>query len=81
MEIPIVPIGNSKGIRLSKTLIERYNIKDKIELLMEKEYIILKPIPKARAGWEPAFIQMHKKGDDKLLFNDVFDDEDLEEWK
>lgn len=80
MEIPIVPIGNSKGIRLSKTLIEKYNLKDKVELVMEKEYIILKPILKARAGWDSAFKQMQINADDNLLFDDVFNDEDPEEW-
>ncbi|MFN5384981.1 MAG: AbrB/MazE/SpoVT family DNA-binding domain-containing protein, partial [Bacteroidota bacterium] len=29
MEIPIIKIGNSKGIRLSKTILEKYNITDK----------------------------------------------------
>ena len=33
MEIAIIQIGNSKGIRLSKTLLEKYNIKDKIEII------------------------------------------------
>ena len=81
MEVSIVQIGNSKGIRLSKTLIEKYNIKDKVELILEKGHIILKPISKPRRGWEKSFKKMHESGDDKLLFNDVFEDENLEEWK
>jgi len=28
MEISVIKIGNSKGIRLSKTLLDRYNIKE-----------------------------------------------------
>ena len=43
MDISVIPIGNSKGIRLTKTLIEKYNIKDTMELVLEKSYIILKP--------------------------------------
>ncbi len=81
MEISIIPIGNSKGIRLSKTLIEKYNLKDKVELILEKGYIIVKPISKPRKGWEKAFKEMNENGDDKLLFNDVFEEENLEEWK
>lgn len=80
MELSIIQIGNSKGFRLSKTLIEKYNIKDKVELILEKEYIILKPISSPRKNWEKAFMKMSKNGDDQLLFNDVFDDENLEEW-
>lgn len=80
MELSVIQIGNSKGFRLSKTLIEKYNIKDKVELILEKGYIILKPISKPRKDWEKAFKEMSKEGDDKLLFNDVFKDENLEEW-
>jgi len=81
MELSVVQIGNSKGIRLSKTLLEKYNIRDKVELILEKGYIVLKPIASPRRGWEKSFKKMHENGDDKLLFNDVFDDENLEEWK
>lgn len=80
MEISIIKIGNSKGFRLSKTLIEKYNIKDKVELILEKGYIILKPVSNPRKGWEKAFKEMSENGDDQLLFNDVFEDENLEEW-
>jgi antitoxin MazE len=80
MEISVIKIGNSKGFRLSKTLIEKYNIKDKVELILEKEYIIIKPVSKPRKGWENAFKEMNENEDDQLLFNDVFEDEKLEEW-
>ena len=36
MEVAVVKIGNSKGIRLSKTLIEKYNIKDTVEVVLEE---------------------------------------------
>lgn len=81
MEISVVKIGNSKGFRLSKTLIDKYNIKDKVELILEKGYIILKPIASPRKGWDKQFKKMRAEGDDQLLFDDVFDDENLEEWK
>ncbi len=80
MELSIIQIGNSKGFRLSKTVIEKYGIKDKVELILEKGYIILKPISTPRKDWEAAFKEMNENGDDQLLFNDVFDDENLEEW-
>jgi len=80
MEVSIIQIGNSKGFRLSKTLIEKYNIKDKVELILEKGQMILKPIPSPRKDWEKEFKKMNENGDDQLLFNDVFEDENLEEW-
>lgn len=80
MDISVIPIGNSKGIRLSKTILEKYNITDKVELILEKGYIILKPKSEPRKDWEQAFQKMHENGDDELLINDVFEDENLEEW-
>ena len=80
MDISIVQIGNSKGIRLSKTLLEKYNIKDTVELILEKGYIILKPKATPRKGWEKAFKKMHENQDDKPLMLDIFEDENFEEW-
>jgi len=80
MELSVINIGNSKGIRLSKTIIEKYSITDKIELILEKGYIILKPKSEPRKGWDNAFKKMHENGDDQLLMDDVFEDENFEEW-
>ena len=80
MEVSVIKIGNSKGIRLTKALLERYKIRDKVELIFEKGRIILKPVTKPRQGWEEAFKQMHQNGDDKQLIQDVFEDEKFEEW-
>ncbi|WKV13719.1 AbrB/MazE/SpoVT family DNA-binding domain-containing protein [Marivirga harenae] len=81
MEVSVVQIGNSKGIRFSKTILEKYNIKDKVDLILEKGQIIIKPLSIPRKGWEKAFKEMSDNKDDSLLFNDVFEDENLNEWK
>ena len=80
MELSIIQIGNSRGFRLSKAILEKYNIKDKVELVLEKGYIILKPISSPRKNWEKSFQEMAENNDDQLLMNDVFEDENLEEW-
>ena len=81
MEVSVVKIGNSRGIRLSKTLLERYKIRDTVDLIMEKGHIIIRPLSKPRNGWDEAFKEMNATGDDKLLIDEVFQDENLEEWK
>ena len=78
MELPVIDIGDSKGIALSSTILEKYNIGDTIELILEKGYIILKPQKTPRQNWENAFKKMHENGDDKLLIDDVFQDENHE---
>lgn len=81
MEVSVIKIGNSRGIRFSKTIIERYNIKDTVDLILDKGQIIIKPLSKPRKGWDKAFIEMHANGDDKLVMPDIFEEENLEEWK
>ena len=81
MEVSVIKIGNSKGIRLSKTLLDKYNIRDTVEVILEKGQIVIKPISIPRKGWEKAFKKMAENGDDRMLINDVFEDENLEEWK
>jgi len=81
MEISVIKIGNSKGIRLSKTLLEKYNIKDQVELELERDQIIIKPKKEPRKGWDKAFKEMHENKDDENLMPDIFEDENLDEWK
>jgi len=81
MEVSVIKIGNSRGIRFSKTIIERYNIRDTVEMILDKGHIIIKPLARPRKGWDKAFIEMHANGDDKLIMPDIFDEENLEEWK
>ena len=80
METAIIKIGNSKGLRLSKTILDKYNIKDKVELILEQGQIILKPIDVPRKNWEIAFKKMNEKNEDELLINGVFIEENFEEW-
>jgi len=68
MEIPVIKIGNSRGIRLSKTTLVRYNIGNRVELELRKNHINIKPLPHSRKGWDKAFMEMNKNGDDNLLF-------------
>jgi len=81
MEIPIIRIGNSKGLRLAKSLLERYQIKNKVKLILEEDQIIIRAAQNSREGWAEAFKEMHESGEDTLLIPDVFEDEIPEEWE
>ncbi len=80
MESSIIKIGNSKGLRLSKTILEKYNIKDKVRLILKNDHIVLKPIDNPRENWETEFKKMRLDKDDQLLIPDSFEDENLDEW-
>jgi antitoxin MazE len=57
MKIKLITIGNSKGIRLSNTLIKQYQMKDEIELTLLKDGILLKPANEPRADWDERFLK------------------------
>lgn len=67
MIISVIPIGNSRGIRLSKTILDRYNIGERVDLDLRKNHIHIKSVSQPRKGWEKAFSEMNAKGEDTLL--------------
>ena len=81
MEISLINVGNSKGIILNKTILEKYGFVDKMEIVMEENHLELKPVKPPRQGWDEAFKEMHARGDDELLIDDVLDDDLMENWE
>lgn len=80
MQMDIIKIGNSKGIRLPLAVLKQCGIDSKVELEIQDNYIIIKPIKNPRQGWAEAFQLMHKNNDDTLVIPDELDDETLEAW-
>ena len=59
MKATIIPIGNLKGIRIPKAILEQCHIEKEVFLEMKGENIIIKPIKKqSRKGWEKYFKKM-----------------------
>jgi len=75
----IIKIGNSKGILLNKSILKQCHINEKVEVLLEKRRIILKPIKEPRKDWEASFKQMRKENDDEFHIDDVFHEETFKE--
>jgi antitoxin MazE len=69
----IVKIGNSQGIRIPKLLLEQANLgKDtEVELELQPDQIIVRPIREVRQGWAAAFKRMAQQQDDRLLDAEV----------
>jgi antitoxin MazE len=77
----IIRIGNSKGIRVPKMLLEHAELPDEVELVAEQGRLIVRAAEGARAGWAAAAKAMHARGDDRLLdapTSSAFDDK---EWQ
>ena len=83
MRARVVKIGNSQGIRIPKPILEQTGIMEDVELRVEKNQIIIRPISKPRAGWESAFKKMVEKGDDELIHEteNISHSWDEEEWQ
>jgi antitoxin MazE len=71
MKARIVAIGNSKGIRLPKPLLEEAGLSGIVEVTVEDSSLVIKPVNSVRAGWDKAFAKMAARGDDKLLDSDA----------
>lgn len=67
MKANLVRIGNSRGIRIPKTLLEQCPLGETVELDVEKDHLVIRPARKPRGGWEEAFRRMAQQGDDTLL--------------
>jgi len=83
METKLIKIGNSFGVRLPKSLINQYGLKDNIEIEPTENGILITSKKKAREGWAEQLTTAIKQGhlpDDELL--EGFTDEFTEtEWQ
>ena len=67
MKVDIIPIGNSKGIRIPKALLEQCGFSQSVEIEVKNNHLVLSPSVRLRNGWEDAFKAMSTKKDDNLL--------------
>ena len=67
MRSSIVRIGNSKGVRIPKPLLDQTGLNGEVEIRAEKDTLVIGPARKPREGWAAAFREMAKRGDDRLL--------------
>lgn len=80
MKARIVRIGNSRGIRIPKPLLEQAGLSDDVELHAEEGRIVIADGRRPRAGWAEAARLLHERGEDRLLETPTaaFD---AEEWE
>ena len=81
MKAKLVRIGNSRGIRLPKPLIEEAGLSDEVELEVRKGAIVISPVSDVRSGWEESARDMHERDDDQLVDTHVSTRFDEEEWQ
>lgn len=80
MRLSLVKIGNSRGVRLPKSVIEQCGLSDEVELEVKKHQVTIKAIHQTRQGWDQAFATMAEVREDVLLDADLATDWDGSEW-
>ncbi len=55
MKISLVQIGNSRGIRLPKAVLEQCGFADTVEMTVERGRVVLAASDKPREDWAEAF--------------------------
>ncbi len=75
MDVKLINIGNSKGIRLPKRLIERYRLKEKLTIEELDEGILIKADDaQDMLSWEETYREMEKEDEDWSEFENLASD-------
>ena len=77
----IVRIGNSRGIRIPKTLLDEAELPEEVELHAEPGRLVVQAAHHPRSGWAEAAKRMRSRGDDQLLDEPTTTQFDREEWE
>ncbi len=80
MKTKIVQIGNSRGIRIPKPLLEQAGLQDEVELKIEEDCLRITAPANMRDGWSEAAQLMASRGEDGLLDTETQTNFDVAEW-
>jgi antitoxin MazE len=81
MKTHLIRVGNSRGVRLPKPLIEEAGLTDAVELRVRDGAIVIARVARARSGWAEAAQRMRERGEDGLLDPSTPTQFDEREWK
>lgn len=78
----IVKLGNSRGIRIPRLLLEQAGLDRDVELEVQSGQLVVRAYRHPREGWEEQFREMAKAGDDRLLDEELsLTDWEANEWE
>jgi len=81
MHATLVRIGNSKGVRIPKAVLEQCGITDSVEMEVLEGQLVLRPRPdQPRQGWREQFGKMAEQGDDRPLISESLEPE-MADWE
>lgn len=81
MKTRLVRMGNARGVRLPKALIEQAGLADDVELQLRGNTIVIAALPAPRSGWAEAARTLHESNRDRLLDPPLMTRFDDLEWE
>ena len=67
MRTNLIKIGNSKGVRISSSIIKECELGNEIEIKVLDKRVIIEAIREPRSDWNKSFEKMHKNQEDELI--------------
>ena len=81
-DIKLIPIGNSKGVRIPKALLQKYGLKNSLLLEETDEGLLLRKKEDSKLSWEDTYKAMANEKEDwddfDITLLDGLEDEDFE---
>lgn len=77
----LISIGNSRGIRIPRPLLEQAGLSDEVEISVEGNKLIVNAARQPRQDWASQFGEMAGNDDDQLLDDMIATIWDEAEWE
>jgi antitoxin MazE len=77
----IIKIGNSRGVRIPRALLEQAGLYEAVEMRVEGNQLIIQSSAHPRTGWGEQFAKMAKNKDDRMLDDQIVTAWDEDEWQ
>jgi antitoxin MazE len=81
VKTPIIQIGNSRGIRIPKTIIDQVGLGTEVEISVQRDQLIIRSTSRPRYDWAARFRTMTERGDDRLLDEPHPTQWDVNDWQ
>jgi antitoxin MazE len=78
----LIRIGNSRGIRIPKPILEQCGFRKTVEIEVQSDRLVITPERRPRQGWDEAFRAAGSSAQDELLLENLpVNKFDHDEWQ
>ena len=82
MKTSMIRIGNSRGVRIPRPIIEQLHLGNEVDMTPERGRLVIQPLHRPRKGWEDTFKGAAKAGEEPGCYEAPSPTRfDREEWE